>query len=1382
MMPGSKGHPWLMGLFLFAFMVGLVLKGDHPRTSAREPADDSFVKSIRPILKTYCLDCHSTKAKKGSLDLERFASTADLRQDLKLWQGLIEQVETGEMPPRNKPQPTADEKRQLLTWIRAFLDQEARSRTGDPGHVPLRRLSNAEYDATIRDLTGVDLRPTREFPADGAAGEGFTNAAEALTEISPALFTKYLNAAKDIADHAVLVPDGIRFSPGKTRRDWTDESTARLRSFYTAVATPEGRLPIAPYLLATIRHRDRLMAGQTTIAQIASREKLNAKYLNILWQSLTDKTPSIPLQSIRERWRTAKENDAPAIATEIAAWQNVLWNTGNVGNYIRTVANQYVESPSRQLPSDLTVTASMPFRLVVKPTPGQSEIVVTLATRDLLPAESGSRVVWQRPRFESAGQPPLLLKNYRQAGDAFNVDYRTIFANASQYLGAAAEAARDRKASIETLAHARGLDPVFLKRWVELLALDQGRVARPVPAVALDRLDEKFEKANGKAWINGWRNKGQELPIALSNSSDKVEMIPGTAASHQVVVHPTPTEFVAATWTSPVAGTFQISARIAHAHPACGNGVSWWLEHRHERSASVFAEGQVKLGGKASPTMQTLTVAKGDMILLAVDANNRDHTCDLTQIDLTITSLEQPARSWDLGKQVADSILDGNPHSDAFGNRDIWSFVKGPTRSVNTSAAVIPDDSLMARWRNAVIDPARKAEAEKLASEVQSLLSGPRPQQEKRPDRLLYDNLVSPAGVLFPGVNLTKLGKPLPQADRFGWPLERFGGSVDGDSVAVAANSVTELRLPAALFVGREFVVEGRLDKPDGNRVVQFQVTTDPAQSSWQANTTFVAESNGSGHQQLLTGIAKFRRVFPLFLCYPNVIPTDEVVSLKMFHREDEPLIQLFLDDRQTNHLNRLWSEHRYISRQAVAENDYLPQFIGYTTQDAPKGVVDFFEGQRTAFQRRADQFQKEYQEAIPRQLDALVEFAAKAYRRPLRDKERTDLHSLYQSIRTKGADHEEAFRGVLARILVSPAFLFRIETPPPGKPAAPVNDWELATRLSYFLWSSPPDEELRKLAAASRLRDPQVLSAQVTRMIQDPRTRSLAIEFGTQWIHVRGFDELKEKNERLFPGFDTALRQAMYEESILLFLDLFQADRPVTNLLDADYTFLNEVLAKHYGIPGVSGPHWRRVDGVKKYGRGGVLGLASVQTKQAGASRTSPILRGNWVVETLLGEKLPRPPANVPQLPEVEGADKLTMRQLVELHTKTPECAVCHVRIDPFGFALEKYDPIGRLRDKEITGLMVDAKAKLRDGTEFDGLDGLRNYLLTKKKDVVVRLFCKRLLGYALGRATVLSDTALLDEMVAELTKHDGKVSAAVQTIVKSPQFRMIRGSEFEN
>jgi hypothetical protein len=463
-----------------------------------------------------------------------------------------------------------------------------------------------------------------------------------------------------------------------------------------------------------------------------------------------------------------------------------------------------------------------------------------------------------------------------------------------------------------------------------------------------------------------------------------------------------------------------------------------------------------------------------------------------------------------------------------------------------------------------------------------------------------------------------------------------------------------------------------------------------------------------------------------------------------------------------------------------VAENAYLPQFIGYVTQDQPKELLDYFESQRPVFKKRADEFIKESLAAEPKHLAALVDFASRAYRRPLLDKEKADLLALYQKIRKKGASHEEAFRGVLTRVLVAPAFLFRIEKAPPGTKPGLIDDWELATRLSYFLWSSTPDDELRRLAATGKLRHPKVLAGQTRRMLKDKRLRALAVEFGTQWIHVRNFDTLKEKNEKLFPTFTPALRQAIYEESVLFFLDLFQSERAVTQILDADYTFLNETLAKHYGISGVTGREWRRVEGVRKSGRGGILGLASVHAKQSGASRTSPVLRSNWVVERLLGEKLPRPPANVPVIPDAEGEDKRTTRQQVEKHVSIPSCATCHVRIDPYGFAFENFDAIGRWRLKEVGGLPVDTRAKLKDGTEFEGIDGLRNYLLTKKKDVIVRLFCQKLLGYALGRATTLSDTSLIDEMVSELNKNDGRLSAAVLAIVRSPQFRMIRGREF--
>lgn len=1376
-----KALAWLTSLVgVVATVVAITtgfLRGGNP--AANEDLGAAYVKQVQPLLKKYCLECHSTKAHKGDLDLERFTSLAVIRKDLKPWPHVIEQVEVGEMPPKGKPRPTADERKAILTWVRALLDAEARARAGDPGRVPLRRLSNAEYDCTVRDLTGVDLFPAREFPADGAAGEGFTNAAEALSDITPALFTRYLNAAKEIAEHAVLLPDGFRFSKSKTRRDWTDEGTAALRKFYAAYASGDGKLVVQPYLLATIRHREALAVGKFDV--VAAKEKLNAKYLRVLWRTLEDKTPSQPLDAIRTLWRRASEKDVAALAAEVAAWQAALWKTVKIGNYVQaswTGQSGYIESLTRQVAVDPPVSQSAVLRVAVKPSSGQSQVRIFLAAQDI--SSSGS-VVWGRPRFESPGKPPLLLRDYADYGPAFERDYSSAFVRTAKYLAAVADATNDPKAPFDELAQRRGLDPAYLKQWAKLLALEARKTpsATPLrPLIPLTLLEEKTAPNKQHPPILGWKKKGTDLPVVVANSSDKTLQIPGRVSGHTIGVHPTPQEFVAVTWTSPITGAVNVAARVAHAHPACGNGVAWWLEHRHGEQAAILGEGVLDLGQETKASAKSLKVEKGDVLVLAVDARDANHACDMTEVWLTVAEETKPRREWDLAKDVSPNVHAGNPHPDKMGNAAVWSFTRGPSKkTAATTPALVPAGSILARWRTVAADPAQQAEAHKLAQQVEALLIGPRPANEKTPDRLLYDRLVSFDSPLFAGVDIAKIAKPRVQGT-FGLPREQFA-KPEGDSLVVPSDKTIEIRLPAALLVGREFVVEARLDGVVGDRLVRVRAAATPPEANTRWDGPLLGSAASPAYKRVRAGYAEFRQVFPLFVCFPQVVPTDEVVTLKMFHREDESLVRLFLNEDETRQLDRLWEEQVFISRQPKAEFDYLPQFMGYTTQDTPKAFQQFFIDRKPLFQKHAEEFLKREEAAIPKQLDALQVFAEKAYRRPLEEKEKGDLEALYQKMRKKGLPHGEAFRGLLARVLTSPSFLFRIEKAPPGLKPAPVNDWELANRLSYFLWSSMPDEELRQAAAAKKLQDPQALEEQTRRMLKDPRLRALAIEFGTQWIHVRQFDTLKEKNEKLFPTFTPTLRQAIYEEAILFFQDLFQSDRAVINLLDADYTFLNEMLAKHYGIPGVVGQQWRRVEGVRKHGRGGILGLASVHAKQSGASRTSPVLRGNWVVETLLGEKLPRPPANVPILPDQEGTDKLTTRQMVEQHVSNPSCAACHVRIDPYGFAFENFDAIGRWRTKEVNGHPVDTRAKLRDGTEFDGIEGLRKYLLTKKKDVIVRLFCQKLLGYALGRATTLSDTTLIDDMVAELNKNDGRISAAVVAIVRSPQFRMIRGRD---
>jgi hypothetical protein len=296
--------------------------------------------------------------------------------------------------------------------------------------------------------------------------------------------------------------------------------------------------------------------------------------------------------------------------------------------------------------------------------------------------------------------------------------------------------------------------------------------------------------------------------------------------------------------------------------------------------------------------------------------------------------------------------------------------------------------------------------------------------------------------------------------------------------------------------------------------------------------------------------------------------------------------------------------------------------------------------------------------------------------------------------------------------------------------------------------------------------------------MLGDDRVRRLATEFACQWLHIYDFDTLDEKSERHFPTFGD-LRAPMYEESIRFFTDLFQRGGSVLSILDADHTFLNEALAKHYGIPGVTGDGWQRVEGVKKFSRGGILGQGATLAKQSGASRTSPILRGNWVAEVLLGDRLPRPPKDVPPLPEEEDSESLTVRQLTEKHSSDPRCAACHLRIDAFGFALEKFDAIGRLRERDSGNRLIDTRATAMDGSEIDGIEGLRDYLLTKRHSVYLRQFCRKLLGYALGRGVQLSDEPLLSDMQAQLAAKGYRVDAAIETIVRSRQFLDIRGRE---
>ena len=497
-------------------------------------------------------------------------------------------------------------------------------------------------------------------------------------------------------------------------------------------------------------------------------------------------------------------------------------------------------------------------------------------------------------------------------------------------------------------------------------------------------------------------------------------------------------------------------------------------------------------------------------------------------------------------------------------------------------------------------------------------------------------------------------------------------------------------------------------------------------------------------------------------------------MTLALYHREDDNLARLMLGEPERKKLDRLWDELEYVSQEAFKVEVGYVQFMEYTTQDSDPNL---FKPLARPIAARAAALRKRLVDTEPKHLDTLLDLAERAYRRPLTTSERSDLRTLYGRLRKQDLDHDAAFRLTLARVLVSPSFLYHAERSATGADPRPVSDWELASRLSYFLWSSMPDDELRRLAAEGKLSRPEVMAAQVRRMLKDEKARALATEFACQWLEIRGFDEHNEKSEQVFPEFPK-LRGAMYEEAVRFFVDLFRRDGSVLDVLDADHTFLNEALAKLYGIPGVTGPDWRRVDGVKAQARGGILGMAAILAKQSGASRTSPILRGNWLLEMLLGEKLPKPPKNVPQLPESElDTGGLTVRQITEKHRSVESCAKCHNKIDPFGFALEKFDAIGRRRQADLAGRPIDTQVELKDGTKFADITGLREYLLTRRREEFLHHFYRKLLGYSLGRAVQLSDHPLLGEIETSQRSKGYPIQDAILTIVQSPQFRLRRG-----
>ena len=1023
---------------------------------------EQYPGKIFPLVQKYCVGCHSTAETKGELDLQRFATAADVRGDTRAWQKVLLRLRDGEMPPKKKPQPSTDERSRLIDWSEKYLLADARERAGDPGLVLMRRLTRAEHNYTIHELTGVDLRPARKFLEDSVAGEGFANTGEALF-MAPELIPMYLDAARQVSAHAVLTPAGVRFSASEDPHNWVAEVAQKLKEFYARYTDWEGLPPLADYLEATLRYRERDLSAKLALEDFAAQQnhshgrKLSSKYLQRIWKAFNEPRPTGAMAEVIRQWRAS--------------------NTVVVKGLYD--AATHIEAANSSDPAGASVFEHPPI-------PGAFDDPGPYGFTNVSGQSADAGFIWN-------------------PGSHFVVDF-----------------------------------------------------GNPEPIRRV-----RFWSGYG----GGVRGANMEVSFASTSGGP---------------------------YTVPQGGVFNYLTSV-------GGGT---LE----------------------------------------DGSKSPDTTGFYQYEFEPTT----ARYW----RVA---------------------------MVSTSSGHMPRTT--------------------------AIQFGPIP------------DVVAPELT----ATITGIQQQL-------WELNRQTSHLIGSIGLFGTHSIP-------------------LMDESGNRRIDSDT------------------------------YASFAELFPLAVCFAPVIPNNKDVTVELFLREDEPLSRLLLDDTERAELDRLWGELLFISRASVDELHHIKEFIGFQPADRIENTNKFTD-LIPSLEAKAAAFHKSALADQPRQLDAVIELADRAWRRPLSELEQGELRQLYELLRREQKQsHDAAIRTVLTRILVSPNFLYRIERPTSGEETVALTDWELASRVSYFLWSTMPDDRLRTSAAEGRLQDQEVLAAQTRRMLKAPKARALAIEFAGQWLQFRGFDEYDGKSETRFPTFTTDLRSAMNQEATDFMAEIIRNDRSVLEILQADYTFLNDELARHYNIPDIEGSEFRRVEGVGRFQRGGIVAMGSILTKQSGALRTSPVLRGTWVVETLLGREIPNPPDDVPQLAEDEvNQDGLTMRERVERHRADATCASCHARIDPYGFTLEAYDAIGRFRDKDLNENPIDTRAELENGETFKGLQGLQDYLL-QHRDEFMKQFCRKLLGYALGRTVELSDEPLLVDMQSQLKGNEHRFSAAVLTIVNSSQFRRHRG-----
>ena len=630
-----------------------------------------------------------------------------------------------------------------------------------------------------------------------------------------------------------------------------------------------------------------------------------------------------------------------------------------------------------------------------------------------------------------------------------------------------------------------------------------------------------------------------------------------------------------------------------------------------------------------------------------------------------------------------------------------------------------------------------------------------------------------------------------------------FGSSPDGtplgaNDFATTGSLSFVIDVPAGSTT-LEFQADAELGK-DRNAVVRVMISDRPEGNARDAiQRVLLGDPQSAGYKTFRANIAEYVALLPpnshgeanpadkdpVPAPFDNTYnsPEHDAFVLKVkYQRSDTFFTENMVDGADRARLNHAWND---LFGSWPYHDAYLGMLIDHYSlslksrriQDLdaaqiaalPAGVRPYL----TSLRAHYDEVMKAQTRAQPGHVADALAFASRAWRRPLTAEEKTNLQAFYEKSRTVNQlDHDAALRALLARVLVSPAFLYRLETVP-RRAETPLNGWEMASRMSFFLWSSIPDDELRRAAAAGELSNPTMLARQVKRMTADPKARRVATEFFGQWLGFYRFDEYRGVDTGRFPEFTPEVKAAMYDEAVSTFEYIVRQGRPVKEMLYADYTFLNAPLAKFYGVGNnvKITDKMERVEGAAAFNRGGALRLGSVLTTTSAPLRTSPVKRGDFVLRRILGMPTPPPPADAGVLP---GDDKafngLTLRERLTEHKRNATCAACHLRIDPLGFPLEGFDAVGRTRDKYADGKAVDVTGEFADRTTIVGTEGLLKYLQTQDKPVMTTL-SKKMLGYALGRTVLASDQPLVREMTA--AGAGASFSDLAVKIVTSRQFR---------